>query len=257
MEKHWIKDKVAIVTGSASGIGRAIAIEAAKRGAWVVVVDINDAEGKKTVKTIIDHGGTAIYCHTDVTSSSSIERMVIEAEQFGPIKFLANSAGLQTYGTAETTSEETWDQTMDVNLKSMFLVCQQVIPQIRRNGGGGIVNISSLQGLRCQKNVLAYATSKGAAIALTRAMGVDYAEEGISINCICPGSIDTPMLRYGAGEHGNADEVIKEWGSHHPIGRIGSPEEIAKTTMFLWGPDSSFMVGQPVVVDGGLGSVIL
>ena len=213
----WIKDKVAIVTGGASGIGRAIAIEAGKLGAWVVVVDINDAQGRKTANTIIENGGSALYCHTDVTSSSSIERMVIEAEQFGPIKYLANSAGLQTYGTAETTSEETWDETMDVNLKSIFLVSQQVIPQIRRNQGGGIVNLSSLQGLRCQKNVLAYATSKAAAIGLTRAMGVDYAQDGISVNCICPGSIDTPMLRYGAGEHGDADEVIREWGKHHPI----------------------------------------
>ena len=253
----WIKDKVAIVTGGASGIGRAIAIEAGKLGAWVVVVDINDAQGRKTANTIIENGGSALYCHTDVTSSSSIERMVIEAEQFGPIKYLANSAGLQTYGTAETTSEETWDETMDVNLKSIFLVSQQVIPQIRRNQGGGIVNLSSLQGLRCQKNVLAYATSKAAAIGLTRAMGVDYAQDGISVNCICPGSIDTPMLRYGAGEHGDADEVIREWGKHHPIGRIGTPQEIAKVTLFLWSPESSFMVGQPVVVDGGLGSVIL
>jgi NAD(P)-dependent dehydrogenase (short-subunit alcohol dehydrogenase family) len=254
---NWIKDKVAIVTGGASGIGRAIAIEAGKLGAWVVVVDINDTEGRKTANTIIENGGSALYCHTDVTSSSSIERMVIEAEQFGPIKYLANSAGLQTYGTAETTSEETWDETMDVNLKSIFLVSQQVIPQIRRNQGGGIVNLSSLQGLRCQKNVLAYATSKAAAIGLTRAMGVDYAQDGISVNCICPGSIDTPMLRYGAGEHGDADEVIREWGKHHPIGRIGTPQEIAKVTLFLWSPESSFMVGQPVVVDGGLGSVIL
>jgi NAD(P)-dependent dehydrogenase (short-subunit alcohol dehydrogenase family) len=254
---NWIKDKVAIVTGGASGIGRAIAIEAGKLGAWVVVVDINDTEGRKTANTIIENGGSALYCHTDVTSSSSIERMVIEAEQFGPIKYLANSAGLQTYGTAETTSEETWDETMDVNLKSIFLVSQQVIPQIRRNQGGGIVNLSSLQGLRCQKNVLAYATSKAAAIGLTRAMGVDYAQDGISVNCICPGSIDTPMLRYGAGEHGDADEVIREWGKHHPIGRIGTPQEIARVTLFLWSPESSFMVGQPVVVDGGLGSVIL
>ncbi len=255
--ENWIKDDVVIVTGAASGIGRAIAIEAAKNGGWVVVVDINDAEGRKTVDLIMKNGGSAIYCHTDVTSSTSIERMVMEAEQFGPIKFLANSAGLQTYGTAETTSEEIWDETLDVNLKSMFLVCQQVIPQIRRNGGGGIVNISSLQGLRCQKNVLAYATAKAAVIGLTRSMGVDHAKEGISVNCICPGSIDTPMLRYGAGEHGDADEVIKEWGRNHPIGRIGSPEEIARATMFLWGPDSSFMVAQPLVVDGGLGSVIL
>jgi NAD(P)-dependent dehydrogenase (short-subunit alcohol dehydrogenase family) len=146
---------------------------------------------------------------------------------------------------------------MNVNLKSIFLVSQRVLPQIRNNGGGGIVNISSLQGLRCQKNIMAYATSKGGVIALSRSMGLDYAAEGISVNCICPGSVDTPMLRYGAGQHGDEDEIIKEWGSHHPIGRIGTPTEIAKTTMFLWSPDSNFMVGQPVVVDGGLGSIIL
>lgn len=257
MVQHWIKDKVAIVTGGASGIGQGIAYEAASKGGWVVVVDINDVDGMKTCDRIIENGGTAKYIHTDVTSRISIEKMMEEAEQFGPIKYLANSAGLQTYGTVETTSEDTWDQTMDVNLKSMYLVSQQVIPQIRKNDGGGIVNISSLQGFRCQKNVLAYATSKGAAIALTRSMGVDYAEQGISVNCICPGSVDTPMLRFGAEQHGNADQVIKEWGSHHPIGRIGTPEEIAKTAMFLWSPDSNFMVGQPVVVDGGLGSIIL
>lgn len=254
---HWIKDKVAIITGGASGIGQGIAFEAASKGAVVVLADINNDQGEKTAESIRSKGGLAKYYHTDVTDGGSIAQMLSEAAQLGPVNYLANSAGLQTYGTVETTTEEVWDTTLDVNLKSMFLVSQQVIPLIRKNGGGGIVNISSLQGLRCQKNVVAYATSKAAAIGFTRAMGVDYAQEGIFVNCICPGSVDTPMLRYGAGEHGDADEIIEEWGRNHPIGRIGTPEEIAKTTMFLWGPDSSFMVGQPVVVDGGLGSVIL
>jgi len=253
----WIKNKVAIVTGGASGIGQGIAIEAASNGAMVVIADINDDMGNETVKIIRSAGGSVTYCHTDVTNSVSIEQMIRVANELGPVKYLANSAGLQTYGTAETTTEEVWDATMDVNLKSMYLVSRQVIPQIRQNGGGGIVNISSLQGLSCQKNVLAYATSKGAVIAMSRSMGIDHASEGISVNCICPGSIDTPMLRYGAGKHGDADEVIKQWGAHHPIGRIGTPEEIAKVTLFLWGPDSNFIVGQPIVVDGGLGSVIL
>lgn len=257
MGKHWIENQVVIITGGASGIGQATAIEAASKGGLVVIVDINDTAGNETVQMISEKGGKAVFSNTDVTNSEGIQVMVKAATELGPIKYLANSAGLQTYGTVESTSEEVWDTTMDVNLKSMFLVSQQVIPQIRNNHGGGIVNISSVQGLKCQKNVLAYATSKGAAIALTRSMGVDYAAEGISVNCICPGSIDTPMLRYGAGEHGNPDEVIKEWGRHHPVGRIGSPDEIAKTVMFLWSPDSSFMVGQPVVVDGGLGSIIL
>ena len=257
MGKHWIEDQVVIVTGGASGIGQAIAIEAASKGAKVVIVDINESAGTETSRSIIQNGGQAVFSNTDVTDSGKIKVLVETAAKLGPIKYLANSAGLQTYGTVETTTEEAWDSTMDINLKSMFLVSQQIIPQIRNNQGGGIVNISSLQGLKCQKNVLAYATSKGAVIALTRSMGVDHAAEGISVNCICPGSIDTPMLRYGAGKHGNADEVIKDWASHHPVGRIGSPEEIAKTVMFLWSPDSSFMVGQPVVVDGGLGSIIL
>ena len=257
MKNHWIENKVAIVTGGASGIGEAIAMEAAKQGASVVIVDINRQAGNEVVEKITAVGGSAIYCYTDVTNSASIEKMVNEAQQLGPITYLANSAGLQTYGTVETTSEEVWDLTLDVNLKSMYLVCHQVVPKIRENGKGGVVNISSLQGLRCQKNVVAYATSKAAAIGFTRAMGVDYAAHGISVNCICPGSIDTPMLRFGAGEHGDADQIIEEWGQNHPIGRIGSPEEIAKATIFLWSPDASFMVGQPVVVDGGLGSIIL
>ncbi len=255
--KHWIKDKVAIITGGASGIGQAIAKEAAAHGAIVVIADINEEMGKNTVRSIVENGGTAFFYSTDVTNKASIASMLAKAENAGPIKYLANSAGLQTYGTVDTTTEEVWDKTMDVNLKSMFLVTQQVLPKIRENHGGSIVNISSVQAMRCQKNVLAYATSKGAVVAMTRSMGLDHAAEGIYINCICPGSIRTPMLEYGAAQHGSLEEVLKEWGSHHPIGRIGTPEEIAKTAMFLWSPDSNFIVGQAIVADGGLGSVIL
>ena len=187
MGNHWIKDQVVIVTGGASGIGQAIAYEAANHGGQVVIVDINETEGNNTSDNIIEKGGSALFCNTDITSISSITKMVDQAVQLGPVKYLANSAGLQTYGNVETTSEETWDATMNVNLKSIFLVSQRVLPHIRNNGGGGIVNISSLQGLRCQKNTMAYATSKGGVIALSRSMGLDYAAEGISVNCICPG----------------------------------------------------------------------
>lgn len=254
---HWIKDKVTIVTGGASGIGQSIAKEAATHGAIVVIADINEEMGKDTAKSIVENGGSAFFCPTDVTNKASIASLITSAKNAGPITYLANSAGLQTYGTAETTTEAVWDKTMDINLKSMYLVIQQVLPEIRASGGGSIVNISSVQALRCQNNVLAYATSKGAVVAMTRSMGLDHAAEGIFINCICPGSVNTPMLRYGAGQHGQVDDVLKEWGSHHPIGRIGTPEEIAKTTMFLWSPDSNFIVGQAIVADGGLGSVIL
>lgn len=257
MKSHWIKNKVAIVAGGASGIGQAIAIEAARSGATVVIADINIKAGEQTVQSIRKENNNATFIKTDVTRLVSVAELVQQAKKIGPIKYLACSAGVQTYGTVETTSLDDWDKCMDVNLKSMFLLSKLILPEMKQNDGGGIVNISSIQGLRCQKNVLAYATSKGAVIAMTRAMGIDHAKENISVNCICPGSIDTPMLRYGAEKHGDTEQVLEEWAEHHPIGRIGTAEEIAKTTMFLWSPDSNFIVGHAVIADGGLGSVIL
>jgi len=257
MIDHWIKDKVVIVAGGASGIGQGIALEAASLQGKIVIADIDQDAGEQTIELIKANAGEGIFIKTDVTDTQSIDAMVFAAKELGPIKYLACSAGLQSYGDVETTTEEAWDKCMDVNLKSMFLLSKQILPEIKGNGGGGIVNISSIQGLRCQKNVLAYATSKGAVIAMTRAMALDYAAQGIYINCICPGSVDTPMLRYGASKHGQVNKVLDEWASHHPIGRIGTAQEIAKTTMFLWSPDSNFIIGQPIVADGGLGSVIL
>ena len=203
-------------------------------------------------------GGAAISVIADVTKIIDAERISQEAvRHFGAIHYLCNSAGLQTYGTVETTDEATWDLTLAVNLKSMFLVSKFCVPEIRKAGGGAIVNISSVQGLKCQPDVSAYAASKGGAIALTRSMALDYAQHNIRVNCICPGSVDTPLLRFGAAKHGPEEEILKEWGSHHPIGRIGKPEEIAKTVLFLFSEDAGFMLGQAVVVDGGLLSRIL
>lgn len=256
MKTDWISGKGAIVTGGASGIGRSIALEAGKAGAKVIIADLNVEMGEETVQLIESAGGQAIFVTTDVTDSRSLKTLCARAAAYAPVCYLANSAGLQTYGTVDTTSEADWDRTLDVNLNGLFLSTKAILPLIRENGGGGIVQISSIQGKRCQKNVLAYSTSKGAVIAMTRSMGIDHAAEGIYINCICPGSIDTPMLRYGASEHGPVDEVLQEWGHNHPIGRIGQPEEVAQTTLFLWSPDSNFMVGQALEVDGGLGSVI-
>lgn len=257
MNNSWISDKVAIITGGASGIGQAIAVEAARMGAISVIADIDEDKGLQTTEFIRKGGGQAHFIKTDVTDTKAVAKLRAEAKQLGAIKYLANSAGLQTYGTVDSTSEQSWDKTMDVNLKSMFLVSQEIVPEIRSNEGGGIVLISSIQGLRCQKNVLAYATAKGAVIAMTRSMGLDHASEGIYVNCICPGSIDTPLLRYGASQHGPVEAVLEEWGQQHPIGRIGTAQEIAKTALFLWSPNSNFIVGQAIVADGGLGSIIL
>jgi len=257
MQYNWIKGKVLIVSGGVSGIGQAISREAAQTGAKVVIADVNEEAGVATEKTIKAQGGKVRFIPTDVTDKQAIGKLVQQATDWGAVQFLVNSAGLQTYGTVETTTEEVWDKTMNVNLKSMYLMAHAILPEIRKNGGGAVVIISSIQGIRSQKNVSAYATSKAGVIALTRCMGLDYASEGIRVNCICPGSVDTPLLRFGAAQHGEIEEVLRDWGEQHPIGRIGTAKEIAQTALFLMSPAASFIVGQAIVADGGLGSIIL
>lgn len=252
------KDRTVVVAGGGSGIGQATAMAAAAEGAGILIADINEETARTTQEKIRAAGGRCHIVIGDATQSEMAQRIAREAiAQFGRIDFLCNSAGLQTYGTVETTDEETWDLTMNVNLKTIYLVSKYCIPEIRKQGGGAVVNISSVQGLRCQENVSAYAASKGAVISMTRSMALDYARENIRVNCICPGSIDTPLLRYGAAQHGELEEVLKQWGGQHPIGRIGTAEEIAQVVLFLFSDAAGFIVGQPIVADGGLMSRIL
>lgn len=247
------KNKTAIITGGGSGIGKAVAIEAASEGANVVIADINKAGAEETAMIIQENKGDCLVIPIDLKDHKQIRDLCSKTvDAYGSIDLLCYSAGIQTYGTVVSANEKMWDDTMDVNLKGMYLTAKYCIPEMIKREGGSIVNISSVQGFACQKNVAAYAASKGGAIALTRAMALDHASDNIRVNCICPGSIDTPMLRYGASKHGNTKEVIKEWGDNHPIGRVGKPEEVAKTVMFLWSEDSGFITAQPIVVDGGL-----
>ncbi|MEL6671507.1 MAG: glucose 1-dehydrogenase [Bacteroidota bacterium] len=251
-------DKVALITGAASGIGQATALAAAQEGAAIILLDIQTEALETTTRKIAEAGGRCLPLLTDVTNHEAVRQAVQQgAAHFGGIDFLCCSAGLQTYGTVESTTEADWDRAMDVNLKHMFLVGKYVIPEMKKRGGGSVVNISSVQGINCQSNVLAYATSKGAAIALSRAMAMDHASDKIRVNCLCPGSIDTPLLRYGAGQHGEVEAVLRDWGSQHPIGRIGQAEEVAQTVLFLWSQAAGFITAQPIVVDGGLISGIL
>jgi NAD(P)-dependent dehydrogenase (short-subunit alcohol dehydrogenase family) len=172
---------------------------------------------------------------------------------FGCIDILVNNAGIQRYGTVTETSEEVWDEVLAVNLKGAYLCSRYCIPHIVRRGGGAVINIASVQALATQPGVAAYSASKGALVALTRSMAVDYAASGVRANCICPGSVDTPMLRWAADVLTvDAESALRAWGRRHPLGRVAEAREVAQVALFLASPRSSFVTGAAFVVDGGL-----
>ena len=248
--------KAVIVTGGAYGIGRATAQAFAREGAAVAIADIEGEAGEAVAAGIRREGGRALLVHADVALGQDCRRTVEETVRaFGGVDILFNNAGIQpldSYKNVEETPEEMWDRILAVNLKSYFLMSKYAIPEMRKRGGGAIINTASVQGLQSQKLVPAYAASKGGVLSLTRQMALDYAEEGIRVLAVCPGAIDTELLRRAAAaEGGDVEETIREWGKTHPIGRIGTGEDVANVVLFLASDRASFMTGEYVCVDGG------
>jgi NAD(P)-dependent dehydrogenase (short-subunit alcohol dehydrogenase family) len=243
--------KVAIVTGGATGIGLGSARALAAEGAAVVLFG---PERQPLDQAAAELGGTGVL--GDVASAGSVADLFAEVERrFGRLDIVVNSAAIQPYGTVETMDEAGWDRVMAVNLKGIYLTSHHAVPLMRKSGRGAIVNIASVQGIACQTNLAAYVASKGAVLALTRAMALDHAKDGIRVNAVCPGSIDTPMLRYAASENLDGrteDEVVASWGAAHPIGRVGTTEDVGNMVTFLAGPRSAFCTGGEYKVDGGL-----
>ena len=253
-------NKIAIVTGGAKGIGYGSARRLLKDGATVIILDI-DADGlAKAVKSFASFEGRISSETVDISSDSQVKKAIENVgNKYGHIDYLVNCAGIQTYGNAVETSEDTWDKTFDVNVKSMYLTAKYAIPFMQKVDGGSIVNISSVQSIANQKGVLAYAASKGAINALTRALAVDHASDHIRCNAILPASVDTPMLRESARAFSGdkkEDEIIFEWGKSHPIGRMASIDDIGELVGFLCSDKSSFITGSSYVIDGGLMSQI-
>lgn len=247
--------KTAVVTGAATGIGEAVALAFGREGANVAVVDVNREAAEETLAAIEAEGGVGIAVIADVSKAADCEHIANETvSAFGGINYLVASAGIQTYGTVVDTDEDTWDRTLSVNLKGIYLAAKYCVPEMITGGGGAIVNVASVQGLMSQPNVAAYAASKGAVIAMTRTMALDHAKDNIRVNSLCPGSIDTPLLRFAADMISPEDPAgaIMEWGKLHPLGRVGQPSEMAEVVLFLVSEAASFMTGAAVVADGGL-----
>ncbi|HEV3505430.1 MAG TPA: SDR family NAD(P)-dependent oxidoreductase [Actinomycetes bacterium] len=248
-----VEGKVAVVTGGASGIGRATARALAAEGARVGIADVDEAGGERVAAGIRDAGGDAFFRRTDVRSLAEVEAVLAEAvDRHGRLDVLVNNAAISVAGSAGEMAEEDWARVIDVNLSGVWRGLRAAIPRMLAQGGGSIVNLSSVQAHVGFLGWSGYAASKGGIDALTRQAAVEYARAGIRVNAIVPGTIMTEMNEAIMRESADGDAVMAGWVAMHPMGRIGQPEEVAAAIVFLASDEASFITGELLRVDGGL-----
>lgn len=245
-------NKVAVVTGAGSGIGEACAYGFASRKATVALLDRDRTRGEAVEAEIRKRGGAASFFAVDVSDSGEVEKVLHEvASGLGGVDVLAHCAGIQSYGTVEATTEGDWRRTLSVDLDGAFYVSKHVIPEMKKRGGGSIVIMGSTQSLVAHRNSAAYVTSKHAVVGLVRSLAVDFAASSIRANCVLPGAIDTPMLRWGAARDADPEKVIEACHKLALLGRMGTPTEVANIIIFLSSDLASYVTGTTIVVDGG------
>jgi len=253
VQSQRLHNKVAVVTGAAQGIGKAIATRFADEGARVVVTDCNLVAGQQTTTSIQSEGGQVTFVPLDVTVDQQAVRMVETViSQFGRIDILCNNAGVGHVRSITEEDDEGYDEIMNVNVRGVFHCCKHALPHMVQQRTGSIINAASVASFVGFPRDTVYCASKGAVLMLTRQLALDYAEVGIRVNAVCPGFIDTPELRHYIDQQPDPDTALADVVSLHPAGRIGRPEEVAAAFVFLASDDASFITGASLVVDGGL-----
>ena len=245
-----LDNKIAIITGISNGIGKATALQFAKENAIIVGADIDQEKGVKVIKEIESKGQKGLFVKTDVSNVNEIDNLVSKAMNYGKIDILVNNAGIEVVKRLIDTSEEEWDRTINVNLKSIFLMCKKVLPVMIEQNSGVIINNSSVSALVGSFSPV-YSATKGGIVSLSKSLAVEVAHNNIRVNCVLPGAIETPMLARVNEKLGNVEEIREERLKQYPMGRFGTSDEIATSILFLASEDSSFITGQTLVVDGG------